>query len=534
MRIGIAQIDGRVGDFGGNAARIVAAARAAAENRADLVVFPELCVTGYPPRDLLCDERFVEAAIEATARLARELAELPAALLGTIALAPARSPGHPGLYDAAVLVRGGRIEATLAKELLPSYDVFHEPRWFVPGPEKPLVEVAGRRVGVLVCEDLWGEGYARDPARALAATGAEVLVCQSASPYRMGVSARRLHHARRAGKPLVYVNAVGAQDELVFDGRSFALDARGERLAALPAFEEAVGVVDLAAAGGAEPGDDGAGRPVEEELFGALVLGVRGFAAKNGIRRAFLGLSGGIDSAVVTCIAREALGPEAVTAVAMPSRYSDPRSEACARELANRLGIGFTVVPIEPLHAAAERVLAPVLPPAAAEEDTTFENVQARLRAIVLMAMVNREGGMLLNTSNKTELSLGYGTLYGDLAGTLCPIGDLTKMHVVALARWLVRAGWPIPELVLTRPPSAELRPDQVDPFDYATISPLVEALVSGAALPEGASSAEVARLRRMIRAAEHKRWQAGIILKVTDRAFGTGRMIPVTRARDP
>jgi len=325
---------------------------------------------------------------------------------------------------------------------------------------------------------------------------------------------QRIYHARRPACPVVYVNLCGADDELIFDGQSFFLDSDGHLLARLAAFEEEVHVVDLgpAPAGTAAP-TAGPDLDPEEELFRALVLGVRDFVEKNRLRHAFLGLSGGIDSAVVAIIAAEALGPERVTAVAIPSRYSDPRSTADARELAAALGIGFEVMELETLHAAAETVLAGLL-----AGGTTAENIQARLRGMILMAFVNHHGGLLLNTSNKTELALGYSTLYGDMAGGLSPLGDVTKPQVMALAHWLDVHHSPIPSFVLARPPSAELRPDQVDPFDYPTIAPEMEQLV------------EKNRSDAALRRSEHKRWQMGVILKVSAKSFGTGRWMPITR----
>jgi NAD+ synthetase len=475
---------------------------------AELVVFPEMAVTGYPPRDILCDDGFVAAALRATDDLAARCASLPPALVGTIARAPLRPPRHPGLHDVAALLEGGRVRTRIAKRLLPAYDVFHEPRWFLPaGPQAPI-EVAGRRVGVLICEDFWDAGWNVHPPDELRAAGAELLVCLSASPFRKGVLAERLAHARQAGVPAVYVNAVGGQDELVFDGRSFVTDAAGRLVVRLAGFAEDVAVVDL----------DAPGQPVEDEddldvLHRALVLGIADFARKNGLGRAFLGLSGGIDSALAARLATDALGPERVTGVALPSRHSDPRSTDSARDLAGALGIGFEVLPLEPLHAAAERSLAALLDeePAGRLAD---ENVQARLRMLVLMAFVNRRGGFLLNTSNKTELSLGYSTLYGDMSGALSPLGDVTKPEVYALARHL--GGFP--EFVLERPPSAELRPGQVDPFDYPAIGPHMEELVL--------AHRSDAALRR----SEHKRWQMGVVLKVSRTAFGSGRMLPITR----
>lgn len=520
MKIALAQIDTRIGDFAVNRRRIVAAVEEARRQGADLAVLPEMVVTGYPPRDLLLDPGFVDRAIETTEEIARELREGPPVVLGTVARSGQATPGHPGLWNAAALLHGGRVAGLVPKRLLPAYDVFHEPRWFVPGTSSPPLEISGRRLGLLVCEDLWDEGYPVHPPEDLLAAGAEALVVIAASPFRAGALEQRLHHARRAGAPVVFVNAVGANDELIFDGSSFLMGGDREVTARLPRFAEAVQTVDLVGGGALAPALEG-----EEELFAALVSGVRGFAAKNGLRRLFLGLSGGVDSALVAAIAAEAVGPRRVLALALPSRHTDPRSTDAARELARALGIGFEVVPLDPLHAEARRTLGPLLEQ---EAGTTDENLQARLRAVVLTAWVNRHGGLLLNTSNKTELSLGYGTLYGDLAGTLSVIGDLTKPEVYAVARWVSENRVAIPPFILDRPPSAELRPDQVDPFDYPVVAPAVESLVRGESLPE---DPEADRWRRLLHAAEHKRWQHGIVLKVSGKAFGTGRMVPVTRS---
>ncbi len=512
MNIALAQINTTVGDLGGNVARCLEAIEAGRAQGADLVVLPEMAVPGYPPRDILFDSSFREAAFEATRDLAARAAGGPPVLVGTIVASENCPPHHPGLYNAAVLLRGGEVQLVAAKQLLPAYDVFHEPRWFMPGGASKPITVAGKRIGVLVCEDLWDEGHAHHPPADLLAAGAEALITISASPYRRGVMAKRLAQARRPRCPLIYVNLCGATDELIFDGRSFALDAEGELLAHLPGFEEAVQVVDLAAASPKHPTSNV--QPPEETIFQALTLGVRDFFRKNGIQRAFLGLSGGIDSAVGAAIAAEALGPANVTAVAIPSRYTDPRSTSSAEALASASGIGFEVIPLEPLHAAAEATLGDLL-----SHGATGENIQARLRALILMALVNARGGILLNTSNKTELALGYGTLYGDLAGTLCPIGDLTKPQIYELAQWIqAERGAPIPAFILERAPSAELKPDQVDPFDYPKIAPLLERL-----LEENRSNAALRR-------SEHKRWHMGVILKVSEKAFGTGRMIPITR----
>ncbi|MEJ5308435.1 MAG: NAD+ synthase [Anaerolineae bacterium] len=525
MKIALAQINPTIADLPGNVERCLDAIETARRQGADLVVLPELAIPGYPPRDILCDASFTEAVFEATRDLARRAAGGPPAIVGTVTASGRHPPHHPGLYNAAVLLRGGDVQLVAAKRLLPTYDVYFEARWFLPGPPSSPVTIAGTRIGALICEDLWDDGYDVHPPADLLATGAELLIGISASPFRRGTFAQRLAVMRRPRCPLVYVNLVGANDELIFDGRSFALDVDGNLLAQLPAFEEAVQVVDIEARGkGQEAREEHPAScilhpascilPPEEELFHALVLGIRDFARKNGIPRAFLGLSGGVDSAVVAVLAAKALGPENVTAVAIPSRYSDPRSTSSAHELAEALGIGFEVVDLEPLHAAAESALGALL-----GYGTAAENVQARLRALILMAFVNRDGGMLLNTSNKTELTVGYSTLYGDMAGTLCPIADLTKPEVYALAEWIQETrGNIIPRFIIERPPSAELKPDQVDPFDYPKISPILEQLIQ-----ENRSNAAIRR-------AEHKRWHMGVILKVSEKAFGTGRMIPITR----
>lgn len=509
MNVALAQINTCIGDLEGNVERCLAAIETARRAGADLVVLPEMVVPGYPPRDILFDTSFTEAVSEATLDLARRARAGPPAVIGTLMPADHRPPGHPGLYNAAVLLSGGNVQLVAAKRLLPAYDVFFEPRWFLPGPPLPPVAIAGRQVGFLVCEDLWDEGYPIHPPAELLAVGAELLVCLTASPYRQNVMEQRLFHARRPHCPLVYVNLCGANDELIFDGRSFAVNQSGDLIARLPGFEEAVQIVDVDQAGPVAMVDQKA----ESELFQALVLGVCDFAQKNQLDRAFVGLSGGVDSAVVAMIAAEALGPERVTAVAIPSRYTDPRSTDCARELAEALGICFDVIELEPLHAAAEVTLAGLL-----EGATTAENIQARLRAMILMSFVNCSGGFLLNSSNKTELALGYATIYGDMAGTLCPIADLTKPEVIGLAHWLNAERGVIPRFILERPPSAELRPEQIDPFDYPQVAPAMERLV------------QTNRSDLALRRSEHKRWQMGVILKVSEKAFGTGRLIPITR----
>ena len=509
MRVALAQINTCVGDLEGNVQRCLNAIEIAHSQDAALVVLPEMAIPGCPPRDILFDSSFAEAVSEATADLAHCARGGPPTVVGTVMPSTHRPPNHPGLYNAAVLLGSQAARLVAAKRLLPAHDVFFEPRWFLPGPALPPTTVAGTQAGFLVGEDLWDEGHDLHPPAELVASGAELLICIAASPYHRNVMEERLHYARRQRCPLVYVNLCGANDELIFDGHSFVMGGTGDPVAVLAGFEEEVRVVDLEGDAPIRPPDENA----EEALHRALVLGVRDFAQKNRLERAFLGLSGGVDSAVVATIAAEALGPDRVTAVAIPSRYTDPRSTACARELSQALGIHFEVVELEPLHAVAEAILGALL-----EGGTTAENVQARLRAMILMGYVNRYGGLLLNSSNKTELALGYATIYGDMAGTLCPIADVTKPEVVALAHWIQSVQGVIPPFILERPPSAELRPDQVDPFDYPKVAPVMEHLVR-----ENRSNVAIRR-------SEHKRWQMGVILKVSAKAFGTGRMIPITR----
>jgi NAD+ synthase (glutamine-hydrolysing) len=537
MKLAIAQINTTVGDLEGNIARILDAARSVADQKPDLIVYPELTVCGYPPRDILYDASFVEAVQAATVDLARQAKDLPPLLVGSFAPAPRKIYEHPSLNNIACLMQNGDMTIAQIKQLLPVYDVFYEPRWFLPGEKTlPPIEIAGTKVGVMICEDMWDEEYPVHPGADLKAMGAEMLICISASPYRRGAGRGREYHARRqvvsvstsstqrirpatgspptrpADLPLVFVNLVGGNDELIFDGGSFMLE--GEKL---KEFEEEVKVLTV---------DDRPQTMVhspssmvgEEEIFRALTLGLRDFADKNRLKHAVIGLSGGIDSSVAAAIAAEALGSERVTGVAIPSRFTDPRSTESARELAERLGIGFEVIEMEKMHKTAEQVLG-----AERSAGVGGENIQARLRMIVLMSFVNQRGGFLINTSNKTELTLGYGTLYGDLAGTISPLGDLTKVEVYEVARWVnsewkVESGGVIPDFVMTRKPSAELRADQVDPFDYERISPEVESLVQ-----KNQSNAAM-------RTSEHKRWQAGVILKVSEKSFGRGRLMPITR----
>lgn len=510
MRLAIAQINTTVGDLNGNIARILDAAEKVRD--ADLIVFPEMTVPGYPPRDMLYDASFVEAVQAATLDLARQAKHLPPLLVGSFASSEEKHYQHPSLHNVVYLMKNGEMQPAQIKQLLPVYDVFYEPRWFVPGKKTlPPIEIAGEKIGVLVCEDMWDEEYAVHPGAELKAMGAEMLVCMSASPYRVGAGEGRVYHAKRQGLPLVFVNLVGATDELIFDGGSFVVG--GEEF---DRFSEVVRVVELDEKERGRTKEESG----EEELFRALTLGVHDFARKNGMKQAFIGLSGGIDSSVAAVIAVEALGKENVTGIAIPSRFTDERSTESARELAGNLGIKFEMLPLEKMHEATEQALG-----AERSGGVSGENIQARLRMVILMSYVNSVGGFLINTSNKTELTLGYSTLYGDMAGAISPLGDVTKVGVMRLAEWInknvkgqtSKVGV-IPEFVMARKPTAELREGQVDPFDYDVVSPQVEGMV----LADESNP--------MMRASEHKRWQMGVVLKVSGRAFGRGRMVPITR----
>jgi NAD+ synthase (glutamine-hydrolysing) len=509
MKLALAQINPTVGDLDGNVKRCLSAIQSARTSDPDLIILPELAIPGCPPHDILFDTSFTQAVLDATQDLAQRASPGPPILVGTLSKAENQLPNHPGLLNAAVLLKDGKVHLAAGKRLLPTYDVFYESRWFLPGPNLPPLDIVGKRVGVLIGQDLFDEGYPIHPPRDLIDAGADLLVCLAASPYSHEIMSRRLHHGRRAGCALAYVNLCGANDELIFDGHSYALDSQGQVITQLAGFEEQVLIADLER-----------DRPVhfvpgikEEETYKALVLGIYDFMHKNGLKRAFLGLSGGVDSAVVAVLAADAIGPERVTAVTIPSRYTDPRSTSSARGLATTLGINLEVMELETLHEAAEKTLGDML-----KRGTTGENVQPRLRTMILMSYVNWYGGLLLNTSNKTELSLGYSTMYGDTAGTLCPIADLTKPEVYNLAHWIQNKHGVIPSFTLERLPTAELKPDQVDPFDYPVVAPEMEHII------------QENRSNPALRNSEHKRWQMGVVLKVSPKAFGIGRMIPITR----
>lgn len=540
MKIALAQINTTVGDVSGNARRVLAAYRRAVDVGADLLVTPELALAGYPPRDLVLDAAFLAQNITAVEELAR--ATGPTALLvGFVG----RHEGQPGrrATNAVALLQHGQIAAIRTKTLLPTYDVFDEDRYFEPATENLPVLLNGLPVGLTICEDLWNDAdfwderrYRRDPARELVAAGARLIINASASPWTLGK--QRVRHdlvanlAQRSGCPVVYCNLVGGNDELVFDGASLVFNGAGRLVAAGQAFAEDFLVVEPESAAPLTP----VSLPDEELLYRALVLGVRDYLHKCGFRSAVLGLSGGIDSALTAVIAAEALGRENVRGVSLPSEFSSAGSLDDARQLAANLGIRYDVIPIQPLFAQAREQLRDVF--AGRAEDTTEENIQARLRGVLLMALSNKFGSLLLTTGNKSELAVGYCTLYGDMCGGLAVISDVPKTMVYRLSRWINREREIIPEPSITKPPSAELRPNQTDqdslpPYDI--LDAILEAHVVAGQNAEqiiaaGYDPATVRRLLRLIQLNEYKRRQAAPGLKVTTKAFGVGRRMPVAR----
>ncbi|HET6410988.1 MAG TPA: NAD+ synthase [Anaeromyxobacter sp.] len=557
-RIALAQVNPTVGDFAGNAARIRLATERARSQGASLVVFPELCLSGYPPRDFLDLPEFVGKCRALLAELSA-----PAEWSRDIALAvgfPEAAEGAPppGLYNAVALIAGGRVRAVGRKSLLPTYDVFDETRYFLPSDRSttaPAGEGIPLTLGLSVCEDVWNDKrfwvrprYARDPIAELVLSGASLVANLSASPYAIGKPALRERmlssSARAHGAPIAYVNQVGGNDALVFDGGSLLLAKDGTVLARAPLFEEVLLVGDLetgraevVALGDSPPPP--AHEPVDpeaDEVFRALLLGLRDYARKCGFRTSVVGLSGGIDSALTACLAAAALGAEAVLGVAMPSRYSSDHSREDAAALAENLGIRFLSIPIEPMHAAFMAQLERTTDRALG--DLAEQNVQARIRGQILMALSNDTGGLVLSTGNKSELAVGYCTLYGDMAGGLAVIGDLPKTLVYRVARAAnARAGRElVPERTFTKPPSAELKPGQVDQDSlppYEVLDDILKAYVeerlpTEAIIARGHDPDTVRRVLRMVVASEYKRRQAAPVLKVSEKSFGEGRRFPI------
>jgi len=533
-RVGIAQINAYVGDIAGNAARVLKAAHSAHEQGADVLVTPELVLTGYPPEDLLLRPHFVERQEAALQQLRHDTAGLAGLhlLVGHVLARDGR------LYNAATVLCEGRVVGTYCKRELPNYSVFDEQRYFAAADQPLVFEAKGVRFGVNICEDIWFDHTPRAAARA----GAQVLLVPNASPYNTGKQDERLRVARRCaqetGCAVIYANMVGGQDELVFDGASFALDAQGQPAARLPDYAEGVNVVEVDAGGAVRPVSrhaDVAPYSLEEQVWNALVLGVRDYLGKNGFPGAIIGLSGGIDSAVVLAVAVDALGAGNVRTVMMPSRYTADISQTDATDMARRLGVRHDDIAIGPAVDAFEAMLAPQF--AGLPVDATEENIQARVRGTLLMALSNKTGHLVLTTGNKSELTTGYCTLYGDMAGGFAVIKDVPKTLVYRLAEWRNREHEVIPRRIITRPPSAELRPDQTDqdslpPYDIldGIMERYMERNQSAAEIvAAGFPQPAVEQVVRLIRINEYKRRQAPPGPRITPRAFGRDWRYPVT-----
>jgi NAD+ synthase (glutamine-hydrolysing) len=551
VKLAIAQVNSTVGDLQGNARRIAGRAREAFAQGASVVVVPELALSGYPPEDLLLRPAFMQACADTLAALALELADCTG---GHLVVGHPHQFGGQGdirsksiavqrRFNAASVLTGGRVVATYCKRELPNYQVFDERRYFASGRDEglpPLVfEAGGRRVGVLICEDAWFD----EPAQAALAAGADVLCVINASPFHLDKAdereARMAERARACARPLLYAHLVGGQDEVVFDGASFAVDAQGTVTARAPFFDEATLLVEFDAAGTPR----GAVAPVpalEAQAWAALVTGVRDYLGKNGFPGALIGLSGGIDSALVLAIAVDALGADRVRTVMMPSPYTADISWLDAREMAERLGVQHDEIGITPMFDAFRTGLGPLLQTIAPPPgDTTEENLQARIRGTLLMALSNRSGAIVLTTGNKSEMATGYCTLYGDMAGGFAVIKDVAKTLVYRLAQWRNAQGDGelIPQRIITRPPSAELRPDQTDqdslpPYEvldailamYMENDRSVDDIVAA-----GFERTTVERVAHLIKVNEYKRRQAPVGIRITHRAFGRDWRYPIT-----
>ena len=548
MKIALAQLNLTVGDLAGNAEKILAAYRRGADAGAEIVVCPELAVTGYPPRDLLLKKSFVAANLATLEQLAAATGKT-GLLVGFVGENTKR-PGRD-VANSVALLQHGKILATRSKTLLPTYDVFDEDRYFQPGDENKPVEFNGRKIGITICEDIWNDAdfwperrYRSNPPVDLADAGAEIIFNLSASPWYLGKNQTRYDMLRsiavKTKRPVVFCNQVGGNDELIFDGGSLAFNASGEFIAQGKLFEEDLVIADTTATAKVTPH-----APVDEELvYKALVLGLRDYMHKCGFKSAVLGLSGGIDSALVACLAVAALGKENVHGISLPSQYSSQGSLDDAAILARNLGIRYDIVAIKPVFEQCKEQLKEVF--AGRAEDVAEENLQARIRGTLLMAMSNKFGSLLLTTGNKSELAVGYCTLYGDMNGGLAVISDVPKLMVYRLSKWInsdaaSRAGGEkeiIPDASITKAPSAELRPDQKDQDSlppYEILDAILEAYVVHAKSPReiiaaGFDEATVRRVVRLIDLSEYKRRQAAPGLKVTTKAFGVGRRVPVAQ----
>ena len=546
MKIALAQINPTVGDFTGNLSKIVDASRRAAAAGARIAVFPELVICGYPPADLLEKPSFLARAVRAVEELRLATAGLSAAVLVGVAL-PAPEGSGKRAVNAAVLLDKGEVLLEQHKMLLPFYDVFDEQRYFAPATSQRVIDFEGERLAITICEDAWNDKnfwpqrlYPVDPVEDIMRQHPSILINISASPFwhgKLAVRERMLAAvATRHGIPIVFVNQVGGNDSLVFDGSSFALAADGSVLSQASSFDEDLVITEISAAAVTRPLLPQDGEAAEtESAYRALVLGTRDYVRKTGFRKVLIGLSGGIDSALVAAIACDALGAENVLGVGMPSQYSSSGSVEDSRRLAANLGMRFEILAIEPLFREFSQTLEPLF--AGLKADLTEENLQSRIRGTLLMALSNKFNSLVLTTGNKSELAVGYCTLYGDMVGALAVIGDLVKTRVYALSRWVNRNGEVIPEAILTKAPSAELRPDQKDTDSlppYEVLDPILEAYVERYESPAqivgryGFAAETVEQVVRLVERTEYKRQQAAPVLKVTPKSFGMGRRFPI------
>jgi len=546
VKVALAQLNATVGDLAGNGRRIVDAARQAYEQGARLVLTPELGLCGYPPEDLLLRPAFMHACAEALADCARALADLPGLFVvvghphqfGERGDVRSNSVSVPQRYNAASVLTEGKVLATYCKRELPNYQVFDERRYFASGRDArqgPVVfEVQGLTFGLNICEDAWFD----EPGQAAKAAGAQVLCVINASPFHLGKLAERedrmAERARALSMPLLYAHLEGGQDEVVFDGASFALDAAGAVAARAPMFEQALTIIEFAA--GVPSGAIAPVLSLEAQAWAALVVGVRDYVGKNGFPGVIIGLSGGIDSALVLAIAVDALGADRVRTVMMPSPYTADISWIDAREMAQRLGVRYDEISIVPMFEAFKAGLAEEFKGLA--EDATEENIQARIRGTLLMALSNKFGSIVLTTGNKSEMATGYCTLYGDMAGGFAVIKDVAKTLVYRLAMWKNAQGFEaIPERIITRPPSAELRPDQTDQDSlppYEVLDGILQRYMEGdqgldEIVAAGFAPADVERVTRLIKINEYKRRQSPVGIRITHRGFGRDWRYPIT-----
>jgi NAD+ synthetase len=556
LKIGLLQLNSTIGDFTANQKKLLSGYEKAAALGAEFVLAPELFLCGYPPRDLLLRADFIAANLAAVGAVAAQIGAVPLCV-GYVD----RNSDRPGrvLCNSASVLQNGKIVWRTHKCLLPTYDVFDEDRYFEPGKTVTPFEFNGRKLGITICEDIWNDEdfwperlYRRDPIKELIAQGAEIILNVSASPWHDGKERTRLAMLQRVARdekvPLAQVNLIGANDELIFDGHSVVLDACGEVLALGKGFAEDVLVADLDSAGGRRESAPSASQleradirshsfpPREQQLFSALSLGVSDYVHKCGFKTAIIGLSGGIDSALVAVLAADALGPENVLGVSMPARYSSSGSLSDAGLLAKNLGIRYEVLPIEPVFRSVESQLAAIF--AGTKPNEAEENVQSRLRGVTLMALSNKFGGLVMTTGNKSEMAVGYCTLYGDMDGALAVIADVVKTDIYKIARWVNRDREIIPAASISKPPSAELRPNQKDQdslpayelLDAILDLYIVKNLSKEEIIQRGFDVAMVNDVINKINFSEYKRRQAAPGLKVSPRAFGMGRRIPIAQ----